>query len=54
MLSILSNSFRTATRMEQQPNSQKPAFRNARNIRDDRQLRVKQEPRRWHKRWYMG
>ncbi|NDW52092.1 hypothetical protein [Aliiroseovarius sp. PrR006] len=54
MISILSNSFRTATRMERQTDGQKPVFRDERKALNDDQIRAKQELRRWNQRWYMG
>ncbi|WP_424940066.1 hypothetical protein [Aliiroseovarius sp. S253] len=54
MISILSSSFRTATRMERRTDGQKPVFRDERKTQNDSQKRAKQELRRWHQRWYMG
>jgi|LLEO01.1.fsa_nt_gi hypothetical protein len=54
MISILSNTFRTATRMERQTDGQKPAYRDERKVQCDRQIRAKQELRRWRQKWYMG
>lgn len=54
MISILSHSFRTATRMDRQIDDQRPVFRDDKKAKNDDQTRAKQELRRWKQRWYMG
>ncbi len=54
MISILSNSFRTATRLERQTDGQRPVFRDEMKDQKDDRSRAKQELRRWKQRWYMG
>jgi hypothetical protein len=54
MISILSNSFRTATRMERQTDGQRPVFRDETKDQKGDQTRAKQELRRWKQRWFMG
>lgn len=54
MISILSNSFRTATRMERQTDGQRPVFRDETKDQKGDQTRAKQELRRWKQRGFMG
>lgn len=49
MISILSNSFRTATRMDHRTDGQKPVFRDERKIQNDDKTRAKEELRHWQR-----
>ncbi|WP_282064968.1 hypothetical protein [Aliiroseovarius marinus] len=54
MISILSNSFRTATRMERRTDGQKPVFRDERKCQNDSRFRAEQELRHWQRKWFAG
>ncbi|SPF76454.1 hypothetical protein ALP8811_01459 [Aliiroseovarius pelagivivens] len=54
MISILSNSFRTATRTERHTDGQKTVFRDERKMQNDSQARAEKELRRWHRKWFAG
>ncbi|SMR72086.1 hypothetical protein SAMN04488030_1432 [Aliiroseovarius halocynthiae] len=54
MITILSDSFRTATRLERQTGGQKRVFRDERELHDDRQAQAKAQLKRWRQRWFAG
>lgn len=54
MISILSNSFRTATRTDHRTDGQRPTFRDERKVQNDSQARAEKELRRWHRKWFAG
>ena len=54
MISILSSSFRTATRLDHHNDGQKPVCRPERKRERDRKADAEVELRRWHQRWFAG
>lgn len=54
MFSILSNSFRVATRTERQTDGQKPVCHVEQKRDCDRQRDAELALRRWHHRWFAG